>query len=596
MDAAMNQAIISALETVAHKGTSLWDDWRLGWPVLTQQAVYRLRLWEQESDAPMLVALMGGASSGKSTVFNNLLGAHLASRITARGHATRGPILAVHQDHRALIERLFADGRLLPGLRRVSADLDDNVSGDPEAVALVFHPIDTLRNLLLFDMPDLTSQAAATEGEVALTLLPWFDRLLVVVDHERWFDRQTVSELRAASARLVQDRLVLFNRTREGTLAPEDRATLRAQADRLGAQDMVVLEFRQGRGFCAFAPGTLDEVTAFLQGTRPTRTGPLLAHVAEAAQCVLTENRERRAGLDQLRDALQAAVARGLPSTRDCMAAQMTPEERAQLTLVSRVFRIRETRQWLSARTRRVQKALKGVPLLGHFVGAAPDAGPAPDDEPDRHATVQGFYESMARRQIHEVHRVTRASTYWHELEQWTGLQPAERGFQWSPALTDEIRDVADRFAEALAQWTDKVEHECQGINPRIHGALGAGVIALAVVLIAVPGPITALSLVSAQGALGAALAELAASTGVGALVGKHMGRLARVIQERLLGSLEFAAVQTAAHRLQGLLTRAGQTLIADVLAEAEAYVMPAQDPLVRALETLCHAGEGTHD
>ena len=49
----------------------------------------------------------------------------------------------------------------------------------------------------------------------------------MVVDHERWFDRQTVSELRAASVRLAQDRLVLFNRTREGALAREDEAALR---------------------------------------------------------------------------------------------------------------------------------------------------------------------------------------------------------------------------------------------------------------------------------------------------------------------------------------------------------------------------------
>lgn len=592
----MNQAIISALETVAHKGPALWDNWRLDWPVLTQQMVYRLRLWEQASEAPMLVALMGGASSGKSTVFNNLLEGHLASRITARGHATRGPILAVHQDHRALIERLVADGRLLPGLRRVPVALDGNVSGDPDALALLYHAIDSLRNFLLCDMPDLTSQAAATEGEVALTLLPWFDRLLVVVDHERWFDRQTVSELRAASARLAQERLVLFNRTRAGALAPEDRATLHAQADRLAAQDMLVLEFHQGRGFCTFAPGTLDTVTTFLQGGRFTRTGPLLTQVAEAGRRVLAENRERRVALDRLRDALQAAVARGLPSARECMAAQMTPEERAQLKLVTRVFRLRETRQWLGARTRRMQKALKGVPLVGQVVRAVPDASPAPDPAPDRNTTVQGFYESMARRQIHEVQRVTRASRYWHELEQWTGLQPLERDFQWSPGLTDEISDVTARFEEALAQWTDKVKQECQGVNPRVHGALGGGVIALAVVLIAAPGPISALTLVTVQGALAGALTELAASTGVGALVGKHMGRLARVIQERLLGSPEFEAVQTAALRVRGLLTRAGQALITEVLTEAEAYVMPDHDPLARALESLSRATEDAHD
>jgi hypothetical protein len=592
----MNQAIASALEILAHGGTGLSSDWRFDWPVLMQQAVYRLRLWEQESDAPKLVALMGGASSGKSTVFNNLLNGHLTSRITARGHATRGPILAVHEDQRTLVERLFVEERLLPGLRCESVELDDNIAGDPEAVALLFHAIDALRGLLLFDMPDLTSQAAATEGEVALTLLPWFDRLLVVVDHERWFDRQTVSELRTASVRLAQDRLVLFNRTREGALAAEDEAALRAQANRLAAQDMLVLEFRQGRGFCVFAPGTLDGVTAFLEGDCPSRSKALLGQVAEAGNRVLNQNQERRAGLVRLRDALHAAVARVLPSDRDCMSAQMTAQERVQLEVISRIFRVRETRKWLGAQTRRAQKLLKSVPLVGLFVRSAREPAPVKDVELDRCATVQGFYESVARRQIHEVHRVTRASTFWNELEQWTGLQPAERSFHRSPGLTDEIRDVAECFEEALAQWTDKVKHECQGINPNIHGAMGAGIIALAVVLIAVPGPITALTLISAKGALGAALTHLAASTSAGALVGKHMKRLALVIQEKLLGSPEFEAVQTAAHTLQDLLTRAGQALIADVLAEAEAYVMPAHDPLAQALETLRRGLEEADD
>ncbi len=592
----MNQAIASALEVLAHSGMGLRNDWRFDWPVLMQQAVYRLRLWEQESETPVLVALMGGASSGKSTVFNNLLDAHLASRITARGHATRGPVLAVHEDQRVLVERLIAEDRLLPGLRRVSIELDDNVSGDPDAVALLFHHIDSLCGLLLFDMPDLTSQAAATEGEVALTLLPWFDRLLVVVDHERWFDRQTVSELRAASVRLAQDRLVLFNRTREGRLASEDEAALRAQAQRLAARDMLVLEFRQGRGFCVFAPGTLDGVTAFLESAGPSRSGPLLAQVAEAANRVLNQNQERRAGLTQLRDALHATVTRVLPTVQDCMGAQMTSQERSQLDVLSRVFRLRETRDWLGAGMQRVQQVLRGVPLLGMFVRSGSSAGPTPDDEIDRQTTVRGFYESVARRQIHEVQRVMRAGRFWNELEQWTGLQPVERSFEWTPALTDEIRDVTGRFEDALVRWTDVVMHECQGVNPNIHGAVGAGVIALAVVLIAVPGPIAALTLVSAKGALAGALAHLAASTGAGALVGKHMGRLALVIQEKLLGSPEFEAVQAAAHSLQGLLMRAGKELVTDVLTEAEAYVMPEHDALGTALETLRRTAEEADD
>ena len=57
-----------------------------------------LKLGVNMEDWDFVVALAGNPNTGKSTVFNNLLDGHLASRITARGHATKGPILAVHED------------------------------------------------------------------------------------------------------------------------------------------------------------------------------------------------------------------------------------------------------------------------------------------------------------------------------------------------------------------------------------------------------------------------------------------------------------------------------------------------------------------
>ncbi len=592
----MNQAITEALEIVAREGVCLRRDWRLAWPAPMQELVYRFRLWEPGSPGPILVAVMGGASSGKSTVFNNLLGGHLTSRITARGHATRGPILAVHEDQRERIEQLLGDGRLLPGLRRVPIELDGNVSGEPDAVAMLYHHLDPLRNILLFDMPDLTSQASATEGEVALTLLPWFDRLVVVVDHERWFDRQTVSELRAYSVRSGQDRLVLFNRTREEDLADEDEAALRVQAERLAAQRMLVLGFRRGRGFCLFVPGTLDEVVAFLATPGPKRTGAMIRQLSEAANRVLNENEERAVGLAKLHESLGAAVARVLPSTWDCMTSQMTPRERKQLEVFSRIFRLYETGSWFTAQTRRVRSALQGIPGIGVLLRSAPPPDEPIDDNADRITVTKAFYQSTAQRQIHEVQRVVRASKFWSELERWTGQRPSARAFEWTPALVSEVQGVAERFDAALDRWTEKVKSECQGISPTIHGAVGAGVIALAVVLIAVPGPITALTLVSAKGAIGAGLAHLAASTGAGAVLGRHIGRLSAVIQEKLLGSAEFEAVQASAAAFRGLLEDAGRELVAAAADEAAAYVMPSGDRLTAALEVLRNGSEDEVD
>src|SRR5512140_1957814 len=95
----------AALNCLAMRGASLRDALRYDWPRQADEAVAALR-WcapppgaaGQGTGQLSLVGIVGGASSGKSTVFNNLLGGRLASRVTARGHATLGPIAAVHED------------------------------------------------------------------------------------------------------------------------------------------------------------------------------------------------------------------------------------------------------------------------------------------------------------------------------------------------------------------------------------------------------------------------------------------------------------------------------------------------------------------
>ena len=154
----MDESILNALEIVGERGARLRTVWHFDWPESLQQAVCRLRLEPLATHLPSLVAIVGGASSGKSTVFNNLLDGHLTSRITARGHATLGPILAIHENHRAVVERSLEEGRLLPDLRCLPTELDDNVTGEPGAVAVLFHAIDPLRDILLFDLPDFTSE------------------------------------------------------------------------------------------------------------------------------------------------------------------------------------------------------------------------------------------------------------------------------------------------------------------------------------------------------------------------------------------------------------------------------------------------------
>ena len=66
-----------------------------------------------------LVGVIGGASSGKSTVFNNLIGGRHASRVTVLSHTTKGLVLAVPAPLEGLaVEWLDHERLLMPDLPR----------------------------------------------------------------------------------------------------------------------------------------------------------------------------------------------------------------------------------------------------------------------------------------------------------------------------------------------------------------------------------------------------------------------------------------------------------------------------------------------
>ena len=463
----------NTLSVLADRGAELAAAWHFDWPAPFQQTTHYLRCRAEAPELPPLVAVVGGASSGKSTVFNNLLAGHLASMITARSHATRGLILAVHESKRELVEPRLGAGGLLPGSIPEIVELDDNAAGAPGQLTVLFHPFDSLRNVILCDTPDFTSDAALKEGDLLLSVLPWFERLVVVVDHERWFDRQSISKLRTASTAYAQERMVLFNRTCEGALAEQDQATLQQQARQLGAAAMEVLEFRRGRGLSLFPPGTLDEVSGFITQAPPRRTGVLLRLLAQQAQRVCNQNLERITRLDQLRPALQSAVERATPAAWDTLTALLTPAEREQLEVVARVLRLRQTKAWLTAQTRRVESAMKRVPLLGSFWPRSSEREAETASPPVRQQSALSFYESVRQRQTHDLNRALRASPFWTEVRRWTGIEPRPVECALTDQEREQVRTTVTEFETALTTWNKKVEHECRGLSPHVAGAAG---------------------------------------------------------------------------------------------------------------------------
>ena len=578
----MSDSALQAYALLSREMGRLRTQWRFDVPDWAAAAAGRLALENIADALPPLVGVVGGASSGKSTVFNNLLEGHQPSCVTAKGHATLGPILAVHERHRTALSSRLHDGVLLPGYPAMEIELEAAVPGDPRALSLAYHVMDASANVLLFDMPDFTSEAARREGDVTMSLLPWFDAILVVIDHERWFDRQSISHLRTESTRYGQRRMVIFNRTAEGELQPADRQALEEQSKQLASEAMMILEFRRGRGFCRFPPGTLDAVSKFLQQPRPDRRAVLRTALSGAAEHVLNQNTERAARRDALEESLRAAARRRLPTREQCMTALMTKEERRNLDAASRVLRLRETSDWLAEQSRRLQSLFKQVPVIGSWM--AGDGDRMPDHAPhDRLQVARDFQETFVQRLSAEIRQLERASAFWEEMRRWAKLEPSER--QIPPISGSDMEAAARGFDAAMSVWTEKVERECAGLSPHIKGALGVGTVGLALILIAAPGPLAALTVVAAKGAVAGALSHLLMASGAGALLGKHLSRFTAVVQEKLLGSAELAAVRKAAESVrQVLISTAGQ-LVAPALSDADAFVIKSDEPLLQALE-----------
>ncbi len=593
-----------ALERIRSESSKLRNGLRLPWPDEIEQAVSRRlvdfarsrvpsgegRLGTSRSSGgllPPLIAVVGGASAGKSTVFNNLLGGGFFSRVAPEAHTTSGLILAAHEASRADLLRLAELGGFLGCARFEFADAARPQTGRTDALTIVFHAMDPFRGVWLIDTPDFTSESARREGDVTLKLLPWFDRLLVVLDSERWFDRQSVSRIHESSRRWGHDRFVLFNRTCEGVLAESDLNMLKGQASRLDATGMSILEFRRGRGLVEFAPGALDDASRFLLEEPQNRNRFLSAEIAKASRRLLNQNDERLSRLGELQSQLRAATDRILPSEWDCMTAIMVPTERRQLEIVSRVLRLNTAGRWLSDQRRRLGRMVKSLYEPASPQESVENSPAEGESEGSRIILAEGFFRRVAARHAHDLTRLAHGARFWSEVRSWTGLESAGVRFEWDEVRRESVRRRTGRLDQALRLWNARVESECEGVGPHMKGAAVVGLVATAVVLIAVPGPLTALSVIAAKGALAGAMSHVLGAAGLGAILGKNLTRLVEVVREKLIGSPEFNEVLSAAGEFRAEIAAALRSAESGLVAEAQALTLPTGDPLHHALCTV---------
>ncbi|MBZ0270641.1 GTPase domain-containing protein [bacterium] len=129
-----------------------------------------------------IVGLMGSADSGKSTLFNSIVGREI-SRVTPIPHQTTGAIVAAPE----AFEAASRDPAFLrPTVTRVDPRKPDvtGLTGRPGDAIAVFPATGRDLPFVLIDLPDVGTLDSAEERQVALRLMPWLDRIVLLVTEE----------------------------------------------------------------------------------------------------------------------------------------------------------------------------------------------------------------------------------------------------------------------------------------------------------------------------------------------------------------------------------------------------------------------------
>ena len=339
----------TALELLTHTG--------LDWSPLDGNVCAAARFKRSAANAPGMVALLGGASSGKSTLFNTLLGSEV-SRISAHAHETMGPVAAIHTRHRDQWQSWAESGLIFPGLdTRVLSD-GEVTTGQVDTILLYSHDLAELAGTLLVDMPDVTSKMSADEGAVTQTLLPWFDALILVIDEERCFDAAVFSETVAFSRNLGPRVWVIFNRTAgDGGWTDEDRRRLADHATAQHAAGVVFSSYEPGAGYRPLDGQVRTQVVTWLNGLDSKRRGAELeAHLQHRCAEVVRTNVTRSEQFNDLRRSIDRELETLTAETR-LTTDLLTAEERRLFGLGHRLVPLYDAflavRRRLSRRGRR---------------------------------------------------------------------------------------------------------------------------------------------------------------------------------------------------------------------------------------------------
>lgn len=417
-------------------------DWHAGDRQLCAAVRFKRVAPTAGSPAPMVVALLGGASSGKSTLFNSLLGGEI-SRISAHAHETLGPIAAVHADRSDRFRAWLDDAMIFPGMEPADTQPGVAVAGRPDTVCVHRHEAAALRDVIVVDLPDVTSKTSADEGSLTRTLLPWFDGLIIVVDEERWFDAAVFDDLVAFSRNLGPSCWVVFNRTEQNEeLSLEDQRRLTDHASDRLADDFCVSPFQAGAGYRPVADSVRERVVSWL--ARPVPRGRLAAmehHLQRRCSAVLRENVARSEQYNELQQSVDKQLAE-LATETSLSVDLLTADERSLLGLAHRFVPLYDVIQSVRAR------------LFGRHGSASMDDGGIDFDKRTDHL-AQVLRRNLQVRFDHATHSIERIIA---ESDYRIGAGD-EWAARWKLPTFDE-QDWATRIRAHIDAWKAETQQQ----------------------------------------------------------------------------------------------------------------------------------------
>jgi len=190
MEQVFKAEIIEALSQLHHQIPHLAD--RLGWGAADaldswREALQKKLLPRLMPDFPVTAAICGGGSSGKSTLFNTLAGAHISPTGGTAG-INRRVLLALNAEYESrenFLPALFQPFGSSP--RRLTQSHELTRPGDPLCVLLPQMP----KNMVLLDTPDFDTGAGGvyTNRELARQSLQAADVLIYIFTNANYNNR-----------------------------------------------------------------------------------------------------------------------------------------------------------------------------------------------------------------------------------------------------------------------------------------------------------------------------------------------------------------------------------------------------------------------